>query len=231
VANNQLTNWNGQPYAYDLNGNLTSDGSKTLTWDTRDQLSALSGAATAIFQYDGFGRRAAKTINGINTGFVYDGLNLVRELAGGAPKADLLTGLRIDEVFARTQSAVTSSFLTDALGSTVSLTDGNGARTTNYTYEPYGAATQAGAPNENAQRFTGREDDRLLVYFRSRYYLPPCGRFISEPIEAIGHRYIYADSSPMNLVDPLGLWSLHVGIGDGRGCGTTAVAMGSHSGP
>src|SRR5262249_27672117 len=159
----------------DLNGNLISDGTKTLAWDSRDQLSSISGSVTASFQYDGFGRRAAKTIAGNNTGFVYDGPNFVQELAGTTPKASLVTGFGIDESFARTQSAVTSNLLTDGVGSTVALTDGGGIVTTNYSYEPYGAVSQTGAANENTQQFMGRENDGTgLMYYPARYYIPSC---------------------------------------------------------
>ena len=208
-AGNQLTQWNGQSYGYDLNGNLSTDGAKTLTWNSRDQLSSLSGSVAASFQYDAFGRRSAKTVSGTNTGFVYDGLNFVQELTGGAPKANLLTGLGIDEVFSRTQGAATSSFLTDALGTSIALTDAGGATTTSYSYEPYGATTQTGAANENSQQFTGRENDGTgLMYFRARYYNPNCGRFAAEdPIGIAGgmNRYQYVSGNPISRHDLLGL--------------------------
>lgn len=42
---NQLTQWAGQIFSYDANGNLTSDGANGYTWNARDQLSGLTGAA------------------------------------------------------------------------------------------------------------------------------------------------------------------------------------------
>ena len=47
-ANNQLTSWAGASHTYDLNGNVTGDGSKTYVWNARDQLSSISGAVTGI---------------------------------------------------------------------------------------------------------------------------------------------------------------------------------------
>ena len=63
-ANDRLLTWGGASYAYDGNGNLTSDGTSTYEWNERDQLTRISGAAGALasFQYDSFGRRASKTI-------------------------------------------------------------------------------------------------------------------------------------------------------------------------
>ncbi len=72
-AANQQTNWKGLTQSYDLNGNLTSDGSKTYTWNARNQLTNISGGGiTASFQYDALGRRIGKTINGTNTNYLYD---------------------------------------------------------------------------------------------------------------------------------------------------------------
>jgi hypothetical protein len=54
------------------------------------------------FVYDAFGRRMNRTISGTTTQFLYDGLNPVQELNGSnGVVANLLTGLRIDEYFAR----------------------------------------------------------------------------------------------------------------------------------
>jgi hypothetical protein len=46
--------------AYDFNGNLTSDGTNTYTWDVRNQLAAIGGGVSASFQYDGLSRRIRK---------------------------------------------------------------------------------------------------------------------------------------------------------------------------
>src|SRR5690606_37190738 len=94
-AANQLTAWDGAPLSYDANGNLTSDGTRTYTWDARNRLTAIGGPVPASFAYDPLGRRAAKTINGATTDFRYDGANLVQELSGGNPSANLLTGLGV----------------------------------------------------------------------------------------------------------------------------------------
>ncbi len=56
-ANNRLTTQGATTFSYDLNGNLTNDGTTTYTWNARDQLTAISGAVTASFQYDAVGRR------------------------------------------------------------------------------------------------------------------------------------------------------------------------------
>ncbi len=118
-AANRITTWDGTSFSYDLNGNLTSDGTTTYTWNARDQLSGPSGGASASFAYDGLGRRRGKTIGGRDNHFLYDGINLVQELSGGGtPTANLVAGLGIDETFTRADACGTSTLLTDALGST-----------------------------------------------------------------------------------------------------------------
>jgi RHS repeat-associated protein len=101
----------------------------------------------------------------------------------------MLDGGNIDQYFMRSTSSATSTFLTDALGSTVGLvTSNNGPIATSYTYQPFGSVTLNGAGNDNSYEFTGREDDRNGLYsYRARYYSPFGARFVSQdPIEFRG---------------------------------------------
>ena len=211
VAANRITAWDGTTFTYDLNGNLTGDGTTTSTWNARDQLAALSGGTSGSFQYDGLGRRRTKTIGGTTTKFLYDGLNLVQELSsGGTPTANLLTGLGIDEIFTRTDSNGTSTLITGALGSTIELADAAGTLQTHYTYEPFGATTASGATSANAVQFSGRENDGTgLYYYRARFYGPTMQRFVSEDRKGFSggdiNFYSYVSNSPITFVDPSGL--------------------------
>jgi RHS repeat-associated protein len=232
-ADSGMTAFNGQTLGYDANGNLLSDGTNTYTWDARNHLTGISGGATASFVYDAFGRRTSKTVNGAVTQFLYDRLNPVQELDGGnAVTANLLTGLGIDEYFARTDSSGTSAFLRDALGSTVGLVGSGGSIDTGYTYQPFGATTVAGS-NANSYQFTGRENDGTGLYFyRARYYSPTYQRFVSQdPIGFAGgdaNLYGYVGNQPADLSDPLGLWTAAVGwtFGGGTGWGGGSVTLG-----
>ncbi|MBZ5634890.1 MAG: DUF6531 domain-containing protein [Acidobacteriia bacterium] len=208
-ANNQLTQWGTANLTYDLNGSLTSDGTTTHTWNARNRLSAFGSTG---FAYDAFGRRIQ---NASGKALLYDGPNQVQELSGSSVTANMLTGLSVDEVFTRTDSAGSRNVLQDGLGSTVALLDSSGTVQTQYTYEPFGNTTSTGATSANSSQFTGRENDGTgLYYYRARYYNPTLGRFISEdPIGFAGgvNVYAYALNSPVGLSDPSGLYTFQFG--------------------
>ncbi|MCM0608476.1 MAG: hypothetical protein KA711_05680 [Ideonella sp. WA131b] len=218
-ANNRLTRWGGKTYSYDPNGNLLADGTHSYQWNERNQLTGLSAGATSLasFSYDSLGRRSAKTVAGATTGFVYDGDTFVQELLGAssnsAVKAQLLTG-GIDETFLRIEGTSRHSFLADGNNNTVRLLDANQAKVVDYTYERLYGRTTADATNGNTQQYTGRENDNPgnaggLYYYRARYYMPGCARFISE--DPIGwasgqtNNYAYVGGNPISRRDPYGL--------------------------
>src|SRR5439155_15553319 len=125
------------------------------------------------------------------------------------PTANVMTGLRIDEIFQRTDTTGTRYFLPDALGSTLALTDGNGLIQTQYIYSPFGSTTLSGTTSGNSFEYSSRENDGTGLYFyRARYYHPIMGRFISEdPIRLRGGAdfYTYVRNDPTRLIDPTGL--------------------------
>jgi RHS repeat-associated protein len=120
-----------------------------------------------------------------------------------------MTGLGVDDIFRRTDSAGARDFIRDALGSTLALADDTGVLTTQYTYDPYGRTTTTGASSANPFQYTGRENDGTgLYYYRARYYGPDYGRFItSDPIGLRGglNTYSYVHNNPLSRIDPTGL--------------------------
>jgi RHS repeat-associated protein len=205
----QIATFGGVSFAYDDNGNLTSDGTRSYTWNARGRLAAVSGAASASFLYDAIGRRREKTVSATTAKFLYDGSNLVQELSGTTPITNLLTGLSVDEIFAREMGSGTTTPLVDALGSSLAMTNSSGILATSYTYEPFGATTMSGTASTNTSQFTAREnDDTGLYYFRTRYYDAYTGRFVSQ--DPLGERagsnlYSYVGNQPTGYIDPYGL--------------------------
>jgi len=120
--------------------------------------------------------------------------------------------LSADEIRDLQQLGATT-YLADALGSTLALADGTQAIQTEYDYEPFGTTTASGASSANSYKYTGREEDGTgLYYYRARYYHPGLSRFVSEdPIGFFGglHLYGYANGNPVNRIDPLGLVGIY----------------------
>lgn len=207
-AANQLIERDEEELSYDKEGNLIEDGAGEYEWDARGQLAGIDAATDASFSYDPFGRRVSKTFGETTTDLLYDDANVAQETVGEAT-ATVLSGLRPDQLFSRTTGEGTSSYLTDRLGSVIALADGSGEVDTTYSYEPFGASSEAGEPSESPFRFTGREDDGTgLMYYRARYYSPGLARFISEDpavFEGSGpNLYWYAYGNPLSFTDPSG---------------------------
>jgi RHS repeat-associated protein len=210
---NRQTTWGTRTLDYDDNGaliSITDQAAVSYLWDERQRLKEIQqgGVMIASFQYDAFNRRTARLSNGIGTNYLNDGWQVVQELSGTTPIANILAGPRLDEIFRRTAGAVTEDFLVDALGSTIALTDGTGVIQSAYSYEPYGATAASGAASSSAYEYTGRENDGELYYYRNRYYNPNTQRFISEDplgFAAGSNLYNYVGGDPISNVDPLGL--------------------------
>jgi len=173
---------------------------------------------TATFQYDALGRRISKTINGVTTGHLYDGQDIIAEIAGGAVSAPYLRSLNVDEPFVRQTVTGNEYYHTDALGSALALSSTAGATAVSYSYEAFGKTTITGS-STNPFQYTGRENDGTgLYYYRTRYYSPQYHRFLSEdPIRADISLYAYAGNRPLVASDPFGLYTVVIrgGFGDG----------------
>ena len=215
AANQQLA-FGDKTMTFDANGNLTTitdpTGTTTLTWDARNRLTALSGPGTsAALVYDMFGRRVEKTVNGRQSQFQYDIVNINVELRDGNP-VTYLRGLSVDEVFGATDGSGTRYATTDTLGSMTNLTDESGSIQAEYRYGPFGETQRSGQDGANPFQFTGRENDGTgLYYYRLRYHHPTLGRFISQdPLRPLSgadlNHYAYVSNSPLNAVDPFGLY-------------------------
>ena len=182
------------------------------------------------------GRRSGKTIGGTTTGYVYDGDNFIQELNGTANtstvKAQLITG-GIDETFLREEGNNLHTLLSDANNNTIRILDNTQAKVVDYSYEPYGTTT-ADTTNANSQQYTGRENDNPgnpngLYYYRARYYMPGCARFISE--DPIGwasgqtNNYSYVGGDPISFRDPSGKIVFNLGLA-GLGAAIGGVSAG-----
>ena len=73
-ANGTDCTGHAEAISYDCAGNLTGDGTLTLTYDPENRLMKVSKTGmTASYLYDPLGRRTTKTVSGTVTNFLHDG--------------------------------------------------------------------------------------------------------------------------------------------------------------
>jgi len=124
------------------------------------------------------------------------------------PGVDEHLGVTWQSGYGQTTSAY---YVADGLGSITRIVDGSGSVLNQYRYGAFGKMKQVQESFANAYTYTGREwdADAGLYYYRTRWYDPAVGRFMSEdPIGFAGgdtNLFAYVLNNPVSWVDPLGL--------------------------
>jgi RHS repeat-associated protein len=211
---------------YDPNGNLTSDGSTTYTYDAENHLLTASLAGvTTTYKYDGGGRRISKKVGAEPTAptteFLMDGNEEIAEYVNNLLVRRYVSGATIDErivMYEGTGSAAGDEryYYTNHQGSTVAVADGNGSVIETFKYSPYGESSTV---TGNPFRFTGRRYDPEsgLYFFRARYYSPKLGRFLqTDPLGTQDdyNLYVFLGNDPLNHTDPSGLCKVDPATGE-----------------
>jgi RHS repeat-associated protein len=186
-----------------------------LRWGCEESSEKTAVGSGVSFKYDVFGRRIQKVFTQnsttTTTNYVYNGDDTVEETdQNGNLLAKYARTLNIDEPLAESRSGTTSYYDQDGLGSVTSLTSAAGALANTYTFDSFGKTTNSTGSLTNPFRYTGRDFDTEtnLSYYRTRYYDPNTGRFLSE--DSIGFSagtnfYVYVHNQAVNYVDPTGL--------------------------
>ena len=145
---------------------------------------------------------------------------MVEEYADGQPVASYLYGNDIDEALQMTKGSAVYYYHTNHLGSTMAISDADGAIVERVDYDAYGQPTFYDADGNvlaqssigNAILFTGREYDTEsgTYYYRARSMHPNVGRFMQyDPLMYVDgmNLYSYVGNRPIILVDAFGLFS------------------------
>ena len=198
-------------------------------------------SSTVSYQYDVFGRRIETNDNGVITRYVYDRDRVLLELDGeGELLARYVHGNGVDHPLKmeREKSPYTNAsyqrqefyYHRDRLGNVTEITDFAGNVVQRYVYDAFGgfkiyddtgveittAANSKFLPNpltfsSRAYEVTG------LYYYRSRFYDPKTGSFISaDPVGFAGgdtNLYRYVLNNPVNFTDPYGLLVRYASLG------------------
>jgi RHS repeat-associated protein len=208
---NQYSHVSGHAFAYDLNGNLLSDGTWTYTYDVENRLlTATNGIVSASYTYDPLGRRRSKQVNGVVTLYRWLDDRIIAEYSGdGTFLRQYIYGTRQAPLAVRTGSIgseVYQFLATDGLGSVIAVTNQEGVVTEKHAYTVYGMS----ASNTGVEfQFAGMQMDAEtgLYYDSARFYSPKLGRFLQpDPIGTDGgiNLYAYVGNDPVNYTDPTG---------------------------
>ncbi|WP_322418023.1 RHS repeat-associated core domain-containing protein [Mesorhizobium huakuii] len=216
--------------AYDANGNLTSDGSRTLAWDEANRLKTVSLASNTVnLAYGPDGARAKKTSSFATT--LYPDADV--EINPATPGAEIYTRYPHPDI----KVVGTNVFFLhrEHLASVRLVTDMSGAMVEGTTYATYGESLNTGFQTQKSYIGERFDAETGLLYLNARYMDPVLGRFISpddwDPtLPGVGtNRYAYAQNDPVNKADSNG----HSWLGDTLGKIGDAIsnAFGGGKGP
>ena len=215
-------------YAYDLNGNMITNGTTSYVWDDENRLIEVrrNGELVQRNSYDGLSRRRVKiekTESGVSTNIyhyqdwlvlaVSDGAGNTLEIyTHGADLAGRVGGGAggIGGILASTQVGGPAYYHCDYNGNIDQVSSSNQSQLAKYVYSPFGEVLLKAGEFNSRYQFSTKEYDSItrLNYYGYRFYYTVLGRWLSrDPIQEWGgiNVYGFAINSPISRCDILGL--------------------------
>ena len=177
---NEYTSVDWTTFTSDLRGNLVNDGNQSYQYDLENRLTAINGNIS--YDYNPFGLRISKTVDGATTSYVLDNNREIEEWEGGELQRKFIYGLGFNKPVAVDMDGSRYFYHFDAQGSVSNLSDSTGTMVATYRYDIYGAFLPTGSFNGNPYAFTSIRYDLEsgLYYFKDRYYSSQLGRLLTK---------------------------------------------------
>jgi len=220
----RLTSLGNASYTWDIAGRLrsrtVSGATTSYTWTDDDRLTRvdLPSGGSVRYGYDAQGLMVSRTDAAGTTGFVWDGALPYGQVVATTSASGTLDSRWVygSDRLAEIHGDTVLWLLTDGLGNVRAVTDSVGGVVGRQDFDAWGNRT-VDSGRTSAFGYRGEWADKAtgLVYLRARWMDPSAGRFVSEdpywgkteePNSL--HRFLYANSGPMNAMDPTGKYSL-----------------------
>ncbi len=167
---------------------------------------------TVEYEYDLYGNRISRSVNGQKEVYLPEGVNVWSDYtSSGVKKRHYLFGPEVDEILAsHTPNGNRQGYLIGHMNTVIGSYSENGQLESELSYTAFGRQL-SGSGIASRYRFNGREyDEELGLYYnRARMYDPHSGRFLSEDPLGVAagdtNFYRYGFNSPTNFSDPTGL--------------------------
>jgi RHS repeat-associated protein len=216
-AQDRITSRGPVTYTYSADGERLSGTSGTAVttygWSSGRLASvSLPGGPVVSYQYDAFGRRIARLLDGVVVrGYLWDGDRVVAETdASGTVLSRFVYGSRGHVPDYLVNGGVTYRLVHDERGSIrLVVSTATGTVVQRLAYDPWGRVTSDTNPAFQPFGYAGGLTDPTtgLIRFGARDYDPTTTQWLSrDPIGFTGgpNHYAYADGDPVNRIDPTG---------------------------